>query len=419
MAENMISVEDAQEIILAHVRQTPCEEVPLAEACGRPLADGVVSDIDLAPFAHSAMDGFAVRAADLAEASADTPVELDVVGHEAAGAVFAQEVRPGQALRIMTGAPVPAGADAVVKYEVVGVVAGDGSDGSRVSFTAPAQVGENIRAAGLEAKAGAEVLKAGEVLTAAGCGLAASAGAERVVVRRRPHVGVISLGSELVAPGAVPERGMIRDANSSALMAAALEAGAQPRFVGMAPDDPDKIRALILKAAETCDFVVTSGGASAGDYDYVTALAAEEGEVFFDRVAMRPGKSQTFGLVRGVPFVGLAGNPAAASVGFEILVRPALRQMMGFTELARPVQTARLATDQRKKQPRRYYLRGRVERNEAGELVATPAKSQNSGLFGTLHHANCLVVIPEDAPGAHAGDAVACVRIDLPEGSVL
>lgn len=419
MAENMISVEDARAIIFAKVGAMPEEEVPLADACGRPLAAAVSTDIDISPFAHSAMDGFAVRTADLADASLENPVELNVVGHEAAGSVFGGSVEPGCAVRIMTGAPVPEGADAVVKYEVVGVVSGDGGDGSRVSFAAPAQVGENIRAAGLEAVAGAEVLAAGEVLTPAGCGLAASAGAETVRVRRRPRVGIISLGSELVAPSTVPGRGMIRDANSSDLVAAAREVGALPRFYGIAPDDPERIRALMLRAVEECDFVVTSGGASAGDYDYVTALAAEEGEVFFDRVAMRPGKSQTFGLIHGVPFVGLAGNPAAAAVGFEMLVRPALRLMMGYRELERPVQRARVTVDQRKKQPRRYYLRSRLCRNAAGELEVTPAKSQNSGLFGTLQHANCLLIVPEDADGVRAGDMVDCLRIDLPEGAVL
>ena len=419
MAESLISVEEARATVLAHVALMPSEEVPLAEACGHPLAADIATDIDLSPFAHSAMDGFAVRAEDLLQAAPEHAVELDVVGHEAAGEVYGAAVEPGQAVRIMTGAPVPEGADAVVKYEIVRVVSGDGADGSRVSFTAPAAVGENIRAAGLEAHAGEAVLRAGEVLTAAGCGLAASAGAARATVRRRPRVGVISLGTELVAPGEVPARGQIRDANSAALVAAAAEAGAVPCFMGLSPDDPGQIRALILKAVETCDFVVTSGGASAGDYDYVTGLVAEEGHVFFDRVAMRPGKSQTFGIIRGVPFVGLAGNPAAASVGFEMLVRPALRKMMGYAALERPVQKARLMTDQRKKQPRRYYLRGHIYRNEEGELEVMPAKSQNSGLFGTLHHANCLVIIPEDAAGAHAGDTVDCLRIDVPEGAVL
>ena len=419
MAENLISVEDARAAILERMTLTPTETVPFAEALGRPLAEPAVTDIPLAPFASSAMDGYAVHAADLAGASPEHPVTLDVVGHAAAGDVFDGPIEAGQAIRIMTGALVPEATDAVVKFEIVGVVSGDGNEGSRVTFTSPAAVGENIREPGLEAPEGAIVLDAGEIVTSAACGLLASAGATEVTVHAKPRVGVFSLGSELVSPSERPARGQIRDANSSDLLAAVAETGAEPVFCGLLPDDADLIRAAVLKAAEECDFVVTSGGASAGDYDYVTSVVADEGEVFFDRVAMRPGKSQTFGMLGGTPFVGLAGNPAAAAVGFEMLVRPALRTMMGMTELERPVQRARLATAQKKKQPRRYYLRGRIDRLPDGTLVATPASNQNSALFGTLARANCLIVIPTEASVLQVGAEVACVRIDLPEGSVL
>ena len=272
MAENMILVEEARDIVLDHVGQMPSVRVPVWKAAGLPLAEDVVTDIDLSPFANSAMDGYAVVAADLTGASEGAPVELDVVGHEAAGHVFSDRVEPGHAVRIMTGAPVPEGADAVVKNEVVQVLEGDGNEGSRIRFSAPAKVGENIRVAGLEAHAGEAVLRAGDVVTPAGCGLLASAGASEVTVHAAPRVGIIALGTELVSPDQVPARGQIRDANSAALMAATVTAGAEPEFFGIAPDDPVAIEQLVLKAAETCDFVVTSGGASAGDYDYVTAL---------------------------------------------------------------------------------------------------------------------------------------------------
>lgn len=418
--ENMIALEQAQAIVLDHVEPTEPIRVPCWRAVGFPLAADVATDIDLSPFANSAMDGYAVRAADLAGASHEAPAVLDVIGHEAAGHVFEGTIGAGQTVRIMTGAPMADGADAVVKYEVVEVLDGDGNEGSRVRFTAPIAEGENVRAAGLEAHAQEVVMRAGETVTAAGAGLLASAGAAEVEVHRRPVLGIISIGSELVAPDRVPARGQIRDANSSALMASALQAGADARFYGIATDDEDEISVKIHQAMAECDFVITSGGASAGDYDYVTALVRREGEVLFDRISLRPGKAITFGLIGGVPYLGLSGNPAAAAVGFEMLARPAIRKMLGFRDLVRPVQSARVTHDVKKGQQRRFYDRARVERDDAtGELLVSEASSQNSALLGTLHHANCLLMVPEGLKGYQAGDEVRCVRIDIEEGTVL
>ena len=297
MAEHMISVEEARAIVLAHITPTDAIEVETWRAVGLPLAEDITTDIDLSPFANSAMDGYAVHSEDLAAATSDAPVILDVVGHEAAGHVFDGVVQAGQAVRIMTGAPVPEGLDAVVKYEIVDVLDGDGNEGSRIAFTRPAKVGENIREAGLEARAGECILAAGEMLTSAGAGLAASAGHEKVAVRRAPVVGVLSVGTELVGVTDIPARGQIRDANATALLAAALEAGAEPRFFGIARDDEAAIAASVHEMVASCDFVITSGGASAGDYDYIEALVRREGEVLFDRISMRPGKAITFGIL--------------------------------------------------------------------------------------------------------------------------
>lgn len=417
--ETMIPLEEARRIVIGHVGRTAVEMRPVWGAVGLPLAADAPTDIDLSPFANSAMDGYAVRSADLAGAGGDAPVVLDVVGHEAAGSVFDGEVGPGCTVRIMTGAPLPAGADAVVKYEDVRVLSGDGNEGSRVSFAAPAPAGDNVREAGLEARAGEAVMRAGEVVSPAGAGLLASAGYTEVPVHAAPKVGVLSIGTELVAPGEVPARGQIRDANSSLILASALAAGAEPRFLGIVPDDEGAIRRAVLEAAASCDFLITSGGASAGDYDYVTELVRREGEVLFDRISLRPGKAITFGVVRGVPFLGLSGNPAAAAVGFEMLARPALRSMRGHDELDRPVSRARVAHDVPKGQQRRFYDRARIERGADGELSVHEASSQNSALLGTLQRANCLLVVPEGLKGYAAGDEVDCVRIDLPEGSVL
>ena len=403
MAEKLIPLEDAQSIVLSHVAPTDLVEIPVWQAAGLPLAEDAVADIDISPFANSAMDGYAVRSADLVQASGEAPVTLDVIGHEAAGHVFEGAIGAGETVRIMTGAPVPEGADAVVKYEIVEVLDGDGNEGSHVSFSAPAKVGENVRSAAEEAHAGDVVMRAGEVVAPAGAGLLASAGYASVKVHAAPRVGIISLGTELVSPSKVPARGQIRDSNSSALMAEALDAGAEPVFYGIAPDD-----------------VITSGGASAGDYDYVTALVQREGEVLFDRISMRPGKAITFGLLGGKPCLGLSGNPAAAYVGFEMLARPAIRKMRGFAEGARPVQRAALTHGVKKRQDRRFFDRATVLRDpETDELLVTEAKTQNSALLGTMQRANCLLRIDEGPCELKAGDVVDVVRVDLPEGTVL
>ena len=387
MAEKLIPLEDAQSIVLSHVAPTDLVEIPVWQATGLPLAEDAVADIDISPFANSAMDGYAVRSADLAQTSGEAPVTLDVIGHEAAGHVFEGTIGVGETVRIMTGAPVPEGADAVVKYEIVDVLDGDGNEGSHVSFSAPAKVGENVRSAAEEAHAGDVVMHAGEVVA---------------------------------PPSELPARGQIRDSNSSALMAEALDAGAEPVFYGIAPDDEQAIAELVHRAVQECDFVITSGGASAGDYDFVTALVRREGEVLFDRISMRPGKAITFGLLGGKPYLGLSGNPAAAYVGFEMLARPAIRKMRGFAEGMRPVQQATLTHGVKKRQHRRFFDRATVLRDpETGELLVTEAKTQNSALLGTMQRANCLLRIDEGPCELKAGDVVDIVRVDLPEGTVL
>ena len=388
MAEILIPLEDAQAIVLSHVNRTEVVEIPAWQAAGLPLAEDAVADIDISPFANSAMDGYAVRSADLTQASDEAPVTLDVIGHEAAGHVFEGAIGAGETVRIMTGAPIHKSADTEVKYEIVDVLDGDGNEGSRARFSAPAKVGENVRSAAEEAHAGDVAMHAGEAVAPAGAGLLASAGYASVKVHAAPRVGSISLGTELVAPSKVPARGQIRDSNSSALLAAALDAGAEPVFYGIAPDDEQAIAELVHRATRECDFVITSGCASAVDYDYVTALVRREGEVLFDRISMRPGKAITFGLLGGKPYLGLSGNPAAAYVGFEMLARPAIRKMRDIAESIRPVQQATLTHGVKKRQHRRFFDSATVLRYpETGELLVTEAKTQNSALLGTLQRA--------------------------------
>lgn len=415
----MISLEEARALVLSHVRPLPVETVPVLGAVGRVAAADLASDIDIAPFAHSAMDGFAVRASELAEASPESPVELDVTAEVAAGDVFEGVIGAGQCVRIMTGAPLPTDADAVVKYEVVDAVSGDGKPGSRVAFRAPADVRANVREAGEEARAGEVVVGRGEVVGTAGVGFLASCGITEVPTYRRPRVAVIAIGSELVAPTEVPAPGKIRNSNSYALAACAQAAGAVPTVLPIVEDAHEALAAAVRSAAASYDFVVTSGGASNGDFDFIKPVVEELGQLLMTTVNMRPGKAQTFGLVDGTPVFGLPGNPAAAYVGFEMIVRPALRKMQGFSRFERPVVKARLSTDAKKRDSRRIFLRSTLSKDEAGGYVVTPAKNQSSGLFGPIQRSNCMAILPEGLESRTAGSVVECVLLDVSEEIVL
>ena len=406
----MISLEEARALVLSHAAPLPVETVPVLEAVGRVAAADLKSDIDISPFAHSAMDGFAVRAAELAEASQEAPVELDVVAEIAAGDVFEGSIEAGQCVRIMTGAPMPDDADSVVKYEIVDVVTGDGKPGSRVAFSAPTAVRSNVREAGEEAKAGETVVSKGEVIGSAGVGFLAGCGIVEVPTHRRPRVAIISIGSELVDPAVVPTPGKIRNSNSCAQAA-----GAAPVILPIVEDTKEALAAAVSAAADAYDFVVTSGGASNGDFDFIKPVVSELGELLMTTVNIRPGKAQTFGIVRGTPVFGLPGNPAAAYVGFEMIIRPALRKMQGYAHFERPSVMAKLSRDVKKKDPRRIFLRGTLYKNEEGEYVVAPAKNQSSGLFGVIQRSNCMAILPEGLDSRTAGSLVQCVLLDVSE----
>ena len=414
----MISLEEAQDLVLSKVDALPIEVVGLLEATGRVAACDLRSDIDVSPFAHAAMDGFALRSAQVKGAIAEAPVELDVIAEVAAGDVFDGECGEGECVRIMTGAPLPAWADTVVKYEIVKNVMGDGKPGSRVAFSAPSEVGANVRAAGEEARAGEVVVAAGEVIGTAGVGFLASCGVARVPVYARPRVAIIATGSELVDAGEVPTPGKIRNSNSYALAACAQAAGAVPVMLPVVEDTFEALSAAVRAAAYDFDFVVTSGGAANGDFDFIKPVVSDLGELLMSTVNMRPGKAQTFGLVGGTPVFGLPGNPAAAFIGFELIIRPALRKMQGHSRFERQRVRAKLAKDVRKKDPRRIFLRAAIAR-EDGDLLVTPAKNQSSGSFGVLQRSSCLAVMPEGLESKAAGDEVECILLDVPEEAVL
>lgn len=410
----MISLEEARELVLSRMELLSVEKVSLLDAVGRASAANLSSDIDIAPFAHAAMDGYALHAEELAAATEETPVELDVIAEVAAGDWFEGTVGPGQCVRIMTGAPVPADVDAVVKYEIVDVASGDGRTGSRVVFKAPAKQGDNIRAAGEEAHAGECIISKGEVINAAGVGFMASCGIVEVPVYARPHVAVIATGSELVPPTEVPTKGKIRNSNSYAIAACVQAAGGIPDILPARADSLEGLKADLSAAVRTHDFVITTGGAANGDFDFIKPAVSDLGELLMTLVNMRPGKAQTFGIVEGTPVFGLPGNPAAAYVGFEMIIRAGLRKMQGFSHFDRPVVEARLAHDVKKKDPRRIFLRGSLCKDGNGYVV-TPASNQSSGLLGTLQRSNCLAIMPEGLDSRMAGSVVECVLLDVPE----
>lgn len=414
MTETM-TVEEARELLLARIERMPVERVELLECMGRVLAEDAVSDIDVAPFDNSAMDGFAVRAADLAGASAETPVVLSVISHIGAGDWSDTPVGPGEAARIMTGAPVPPGADSVVMVERTEPVEGAGGLGSRVAFAIEPAVGEHIRRRAEEVRAGAVVISAGEMLGSAAVGLLASTGHAQVAVYRRPRVAIVSTGSELVEVAETPGPGKIRNSNSYSIAAQVIAAGGVPLRFPIVPDDMEATRDAFLRAARESDFIVTSGGVSVGDFDYVKPVLEELGELTYCKVKMRPGNPQTMGSIGGVPFFGLPGNPTSTYVGFEIFVRPALRMMQGFTALDRPMAKATLAHDVKKKQDRRYYLRARLSTTNDGMSVALSG-SQSSALLTAAHQGNCFMVLPEGDGSFPAGTPVACMRLDIDEG---
>lgn len=411
----MIPLEEARELVCGAVGLLPTERVALLDAVGRVVAEGQVSDIDVSPFAHSAMDGFALRAAEIAEATDEAPATLRVIAEIGAGDVYEGAIGEGECVRIMTGACLPDDADAVVKYEIVGVVEGDGKTGSVVSFAAPTKVGSNIRAAGEEARAGEEVVAAGEVLTAAGVGFLAGCGVLEVPVYRRPRVAIIATGSELVPADQVPGPGKIRNSNSYAMAACAREAGADAVMLPTVEDTFEALRDAVDAASREFDFVVTTGGAANGDFDFIKPVVDSLGELMMTTVNMRPGKAQTFGLVNGTPVFGLPGNPAAAYVGFQMLIRPALRTMQGYRFMDHPVVKARLTRDEKNRDPRRIFLRATLTRGADGTYEATPAKNQSSGLFGPIQKTNCMAIMPEGTEPQPAGSIVDCILLDVPE----
>jgi molybdopterin molybdotransferase len=383
--------------VLAVVGPLPPLEVGLMDAHGCVLAEDLVAPAPLPGFDNSAMDGYAVRAADLAT----VPAVLPVVGDVAAGPASPLRVQPGLCVRIMTGAAMPAGADAVVPLEHT-----DGGV-AQVRVVRPTSPGAYVRRAGEDVQAGEVVLAAGTHLGAAQIGLAAAVGRARLSVRPRPRVVVLSTGTELVEPGEPLGPGLVADSNSPALTAAAVEAGAIAYRVGLVPDDPRQLADAVEDQLVRADLVVTSGGVSVGAYDVVRDVLGRLGTVSFDRVAMQPGMPQGFGTIGPdrTPVFALPGNPVSALVSFECFVRPAIRTMLGAVPVERPRVTARALEPLTSPPGKRSFVRVQLEVRD-GVYVVAPVSGPGSHLLAGLTRANALAVVPEDVERLEAGSAV-------------
>jgi molybdopterin molybdotransferase len=401
----LIALVDAQAYVLDRVAALSPVALAVADAAGLVLADDVRSGEDVPPFANTAMDGYAVLAADTAGATDDAPVRLPVVAEVAAGHPAALTLQAGEAMRIFTGAPLPEGADAVVMVERTERLDG----GAAVAIRVPAERGDHVRPAGDDVRAGDEVLFVGEVLTPGHLGVLATIGVERVAVHRRPRVGVLSTGDELVEGGAPLSPGQIRESNRRALLALLAEDGFDPVDLGLVRDDEGAIRTTIEAGVARCDAVLTSGGVSMGDIDLVRVVLDQLGEMRWMQIAIRPAKPFAFGLVgEGTPVFGLPGNPVSSMVSYELLARPALRKMAGWPEgrWHRPAVAAVAGEPFRRRSDGKLHLARVVgERDAAGRLVVRSAGGQGSHQLTGMARAHGLLLLP-DGDGVDAGDPV-------------
>jgi molybdopterin molybdotransferase len=396
-------IEDVRAEILSSIAPLPAETCALAESYDRVLREDVAAPAPLPPFDNSAMDGYAVRSADLAAASPARPVSLRVMSVVPAGSGEVRTLEAGAAIPIMTGAPLPSGADCVVPRELVRV------EGDAVRFEETSRPGANVRRRGSDLRPGDVPLRAGQRLRGPQLALAAALRRASLVVGRRPRVAIISPGDELVEPGQEPGPGQISSSNQYALIGLLREAGAEPLPLGIVPDRRSEIRATMAGAAAAgADAIITTGGVSAGDYDFVQAIAREEGapgRVY--KVAMRPGKPLAFAVLDGIPLLGLPGNPASAVISFLVFARPILRRMLGEKQVFAERFPVRFRAPYRYRPGRVFFLRARVEPDAPGEgggFHVAEVGEQDSSVISSLSLANALVVLPAGRDLAPSGE---------------
>ncbi len=398
----MLSVAEARARILAAFAPLASEQVALPAALGRVLAEPVHARLTQPPFAVSAMDGYAVRAEDVAR----VPVSLKIVGYAPAGSAYGNPLKPGEAVRIFTGAPLPEGADAIVIQEDTQ------SSGESVVIKESSPVGHYVRPAGLDFKRGDLGLAAGKRLNARDIGLAAAMNHPWLQVRRRPRVAILASGDEIVMPGERVGPQQIIGSNGLALAAFLRASGAEPIDLGIAPDNREALQRMASGAAGA-DLLVTTGGASVGDHDLVRAALGEQGmAIDFWKIAMRPGKPLMFGRIGATHVLGLPGNPVSSLVCAIVFLRPALKRMLGEPVETADVETAIAGRDLAETDSRQAYLRSRLSRDGDGRLLATPFDKQDSSMQFLLQKADCLLIRPPRAPALSAGAPVPILRLD-------
>jgi molybdopterin molybdotransferase len=405
----MHSVEEAQSRFLERFHALDAERVPILDAVNRVLANEIVAAYDIPPHANSAMDGYAVRVEDTAGAREDAPRRLRIAGELAAGYTRDAALEPETAIRIMTGAPIPPDADAVIPFEETT------RDRDTILVTRSYPHHANIRAAGEDVRAGETALEKGAVLRAQEIGMLAAMGQVHVAVIRRPCVAILSTGDEVVDASEPLAPGKIRDANGYSVAAAVVKYGGIPIRLGIARDRTEELTAKIRAGLEQrADLFVTSGGVSVGDFDVVKQVLAAEGAITFWRVRMKPGKPLAFGTIRGVPLLGLPGNPVSALMSFELFGRPALLKMQGKSRLAKPTIEATLVDEIKRKDDRRHYVRVQLE-TRGGETFAHLTGDQGSGILLSMVRADGVAIIPEDWTHVDAGTRVRVMMLDWAE----
>ncbi len=411
----MLDPDRALQLVLEQSRPLAPASSSILDALGCVLGEDLSADGDLPPWPNSAVDGYAVQAASTRGASPANPARLRVLGQLGAGSVFEGRVEPGETVKIMTGAPMPDGADSVVMVED-----SDGAATGSVELRRECSANDHVRPQGEDVKQGELVLTRGRAIRPSEIAMIAALGRHHVDVHRRPRVAVLATGDELREPGEPLGPGMIRNSAAYALLAQAAAAGAVPISLGICPDQPDELLARMRLGLEQADVLVTCGGVSMGEFDFVPGIMRELGaRILFDRVAMAPGKPTTFAVAGERLLFGLPGNPVSSMVAFELFARPALLRLGGHVRLSRPTARARLATEFRKRAGRRMYLRGKLEAGPDGTLVVAPVATQSSGALRSMAEATVLAIIEAETERVPAGTELLCLLLDHPETAVL
>jgi len=395
----MIKVEEALDIVLESVKSMDAGKAVIIDSFGRTLAEDIQSGCNIPVFDYSAMDGYAVRAADLKGAASEKGIILKVVGEFRAGGDTSARVEKGQAVRIMTGAPIPQGADAVVMVEDTKM------DGGNVEVFKEAGEGDNIRLSGEDIKKGDLVMSKGTLLREGHVGMLAALGIPEVKVASRPKVAILATGDEVISIDEDIKPGKVRNSNAYSLHTQVLSCGGVPINKGVARDDIEGLKAK-LQSCLDCDIIITSGGVSMGDYDYVKDVMIDMGmELKFWKVAMRPGKPNLFGIINGKPFFGLPGNPVSTMIGFEVFVRPAIIKMLGRMNDDRREVEAVLEEDIKKKKGLKFFIRAQTRWQDGGYVTRTTGP-QGSGILSSMAKADSLIILPEDEELVKQGEKV-------------